>query len=1073
MKLSVFLCGLITASAASAQSPSEPAPARLLRYPHIQGDKIAFVHGGDLWTASAGGGVAHRLTSFDDGLELFPRISPDGNWVAFSGEYSGTRQIYVVPYAGGEPRQVTFYPDVGPMPPRGGYDHLPYDWTPDGKHILVRANRTPYGKRVGRYFLVDPWNGGLEQALPIPEGGPVSLSPDGRKLAYNIISREWRTWKRYRAGRAQDVFVYDLDANTVEQITDFEGTDNFPMWLGDRIYFASDRTGTLNLYRYDLETEATTQVTNFTDFDVLFPSRGDSGVIFESGGFLHVMDRATERVRKLDIVLGDDKPWMRPVWKEGSKRFGDFAPSPSGKRVLVEYRGDIFSAPKQKGEVRNITRTPLRREHDPMWSPDGKTISYLAEAGDDYELFVRDVVTGDETQLTRGNGAWILGHDWTADSSRIVFTDKKNRLMAVEVQSATVTELDRGSEGQIREWEIAPDSNWLTYVKTSRNGFTSIWLCSIADPQPVKVTTDHYRDGSPSFDPEGRYLYFVSSRDYEHDGYEFESRLYALLLRRDVEHPLAPESDEEGVGAEVSLDDVTAEEASTEDEPSAWSIDLDGIESRLVTLPGSPGRYRGLVGVEGGLLFHEGGNLHRYDLEERESSEVLEGVGGFVVTPDRSQLFYRHRGNLCYAKAKSGQKAGADTVALDGLRVRVVPQDEWKQMYADAWRIMRDWFYDPQMHAVDWRAMREKYAPLVAHASHRSDLDFLISEVIGELNCGHTYVTSGELPAVERVPVGLLGCEFERDGDAYRIAKIFPGENWVERTRSPLTEPGLDVKIGDYLVAIDDHDVRAPATPYHFLENTVGHQVTLLVNDRPEREGARAVVVEPIESEVDLRNLEWTRRNAEIVAELSGGRIGYVHVPNTAIDGHRELFENFRPQARVVEAMIIDDRYNGGGFVPDDMAFALGKPVLNYWARRDAELTTTPRYAFEGPMTMLINGYSSSGGDAFPFYFRKLGLGKLIGKKTWGGLVGYSGSPRLVDGGGLAVPSFAFVNTDGEWDVEAVGVAPDIEVFDDPTMIQAGREPVLEAAVQHLLDELERRSPPERPAVPAGPDRRR
>ncbi len=1072
----IAIAAFVLAPTILAQTPEPEAEARLLRYPHMQGDKIAFVHGGDIWTASANGGTAHRITSFDDGLELFPRISPDGNWVAFSGEYSGTRQIYLVPYSGGEPRQLTFYPDVGPMPPRGGYDHLPLDWTPDGKHILIRANRTPYGKRVGRYFLVDPWNGGLETPLQIPEGGPASLSPDGRKVAYNIISREWRTWKRYKAGRAQDVFLYDLDTNTVEQITDFAGTDNFPMWLGNRVYYTSDRAGgTLNLWRYDVGSKQTTQVTNFTDWDVLFPSRGAGGVIFEAGGHLHVMAEGTEAVRKLAIRLGDDKPWLRPVWKDGKRGFGGFAPSPSGKRCLVEFRGEIFSAPKEHGEVRNLTRTPNRRERSPDWSPDGKTITYLAEAGDDYELFARDAASGEERQLTNSTGAWILDYAWSPDSKRIAFSDKRNRLMVLDVASGSLHEVDRGAERGISQWSFSADSHWMTYVKRSVNGFNSVWISSVDDPKPTRVTTDRYRDNSPTFDPKGRYLYFASARDYKHDGYEFESRMYALTLRRDVEHPLGPRSDEEEIAADAEEDDEAPEEeqpAEEEEDDDRWAIDLDGIADRIVALPGSPSSYRGLVAVEKGLLFSEGGKLRHFDLEARESKVVLDLARGFVLTPDQKQLFYRHSGNLCYAKVSPGQKLGKDKVRLDGMRVRIVPRDEWAQMYGDAWRIMRDWFYDPRMHAVDWLAMRAKYAPLVAHASHRSDLDFLISELIGELNCGHTYVNSGELPSVERVPVGLLGCEFEVVEGAYRIQRIYPGENWNERTRSPLTEPGLDVKEGDFLVAIDDHDVRAPRTPFHYLENTVGRDVTLLVNDTPTREGARSVVVKPIASELGLRNLAWTRRNLELVTKLSNGRIGYVHVPNTAIDGHRELFKHFRPQARVCEAMIIDDRYNGGGFVPSDMAFSLGQPVLNYWARREAQLDTTPQFAFEGPMTMLINGYSSSGGDAFPYYFRKLGLGKLIGKKTWGGLVGYSGSPRLLDGGGMAVPSFAFVNVDGEWDVEAVGVAPDIEVFDDPSMIQAGREPVLEAAVEHLLRELETRKPAARPPTPAGPDRR-
>ncbi|MCA8958585.1 MAG: PDZ domain-containing protein, partial [Planctomycetes bacterium] len=759
------------------------------------------------------------------------------------------------------------------------------------------------------------------------------------------------------------------------------------MWLGDRIYFTSDRTGTLELFRYQLSDKTTTQVTRFGGFDVLFPSRGRGGVIFECGGALHVMDEGTEQLRQLDITLADDRPWLRPTWHDGSKAFGSFAPSPSGKRVLVEFRGDVFSVPEQHGQAQHLTRTPKRRERQPEWSPDGTHQSYLAEVGDDYELILRDPASGAERQLTRGTGAWILGYAWSPDSRRIVFTDKGNRLQVVDVASGTTTHLDSGSEAVPTSVEWSADSQWLSYVKLGRNGFHSVWLCEATErPAPLQVTSDEFDDASPTFDPDGRYLYFTSARSYRHDGFRFERQLFALLMRRDVANPLAPRDDTEpGPGASKPEKPSKKEKEPSKDaKPARWRIDREGLAERLVRLPGAAGDYGALSGVADGLLFAKGGGLHRYDVKKRKTESVLPGVTRYRLAHDRKQLLYRHGGALCRAKVAPGQKAGAEKIPTDGVRVRVVPQEEWAQMYADAWRIMRDWFYDPRMHAVDWPAMRAKYAPLLQHASHRSDLDFLLGELIGELNCGHTYVSPGESPRVPRVPVGLLGCEFAQAGKHYRIASIFAGENWDERTRSPLTEPGVDVREGDFVLAIDGRDLSAPQSPYALLENTVGRQVELLVNARPERTGARRVVVRPIASESGLRYLAWVARNRALVDKLSGGRIGYVHVPNTAIDGHRELFRGFRPLARVKQALIIDDRYNGGGWIPDRMAMALGQPVLNYWARRGSELGTTPGFAFEGPRAMLINGYSSSGGDAFPFYFRKLGLGKLIGKRTWG-----------------------------------------------------------------------------------------
>jgi tricorn protease len=1098
--MAALLAAALLTLTASAQAGQDEA--RLLRFPHIQGEKIAFVYGGDIWTASSRGGDARRVTSFDDGFELFPRISPDGEWIAFSGEYSGARQIWLVPYDGGVPRQLTHYPDVGNMPPRGGYDHLPIDWSPDGQRLLIRANRTPYGQRVSRYFWVDPFGGGLEEPLQIPEGGPASLSPDGTKLAYDIISREWRTWKRYRAGRAQDVWIYDLAADTVEQITDFDGTDNFPMWLGERIYYTSDRTGTLNLYRHDLASGESTPVTSYTDFDVLFPSRGAGGLIFQKGGHLHVMDAGTEEVRQLDIVLSDDRPWLRPVWKDGEDGgLGSYDVSPSASRVVVEFRGDLFDVPAEKGRAKNLTRTPERRERDVEWSPDGKTISYMAEVGDDYELFLRSMVDGSERQVTDGTGAWILQASWSPDSESMLIADKANRLSVLDVESGALREIDSSSENTIRGASWSGDSSWLTYLKTSLNGYDSVWIAPVeGEGEPVQVTTDHYDDGAAVFDPGGDYLYFASWRDFQFGDRSFEARLYALLLREDVESPLALENDveeateeedeeeaaeedsdgaeaedgESGEGddeAEAEDGDEGEDEEDEEEEEEPLQIDLDGLAERLVALPGDSGSYFNMEGVEGGFLFVEGGDLQKYSVEDREAETILEGVGGYMLTPDGKKLLYRHRRNLAIAKVSPGQKAGKDPLPMDGVRVKITPRTEWAQIYTDAWRIMRDWFYDPAMHGVDWRAMREKYRPLVDHVAHRDDLDFLLGELIGELNAGHTYVTSGESPSVARVPVGVLGCDFEQDGSRYRIAKIFKGRPWNSGEGSPLAEVGVDAAVGDYLISIDGEDVTTADDPYRHLENKVGDQVVLGLAAAADGADVRDVVVRPIRSEQTLRYLDWVESNRQRVEELSGGRIGYVHVPNTSFQGHRELWEGFTPQARVKQAMIIDDRYNGGGFIPFDMINSIAAPVLNYWSRRGTQPAPTPSTGFDGPMAMLINGYSSSGGDAFPFYFRKLGLGPLIGKTTWGGLIGYSGSPRMIDGGGLAVPAFSFINTEGEWDVEAVGVAPDIEVFDDPTLIQAGREPTLEAAVQYLLEELERNPAPARPATPAGPQR--
>ncbi|MEZ6197585.1 MAG: PDZ domain-containing protein [Planctomycetota bacterium] len=1070
--LSILLGVILLATVLRAQDEGD---ARLLRFPHVQGDRVAFVRGGDIWTVPLAGGVARRVTSFDEGFELFPRISPDGSTIAFSAEYAGSRQIYVVPYEGGVPRQLTWYPDVGPMPPRGGYDNLPLDWTPDGKKILVRMNRTPYGQRVGRYFLVDPGGVGLETPLEIPEGAAATFSPDGRRLAYSVISREWRTWKRYRAGRAQDVWIYDLDRHEATRLTDFAGTDNQAMWLGDRIYFTSDRNGTLNLWCHDLATGKQRAVTKYADYDVLFPSRGANGIAFERGGRLWFMHAGTEEVREIPVRIADDRPFQRPVWHEGAKNPGEHALGPKGKSALVEFRGEIFEVPTAEGEARCLTNSPDRRERSPGWSPDGRWMSWLAEAGDDYELFLRDRATGEERQLTRDSGAWILGYSWSPDAKWLAVWDKANRLRALEVETGAWREIDRADEGGLGSVRWSATSDWLAWCKTGENRLRDVWLARLEDPRPVRVTSPRWSDDAVAFDPEGRYLYFSSARDFVYGDLGFEERIYALLLRPDVVSPLAPRREVEPLPGEGEKKGKKGEETDKGDADATarLEIELEGLADRLVALPMSSGRYGGLLATAAGPLVVVDGKLQRYSLEERKAETVLEGVRGYTPDATVTRFLYRHQGGIAMAETKPGQKAGKNALDLSELRVRVEPPVEWSQMYRDAWRIMRDWFYDPKMHRVDWVAKRERYAPLLAHMSHRSDLDFLLGELVGELNAGHTYIQPGDGPSVARVRNGALGCELEVADGRYRIARLFRGENWNADARNPLTEPGVDAREGEFLLAIDGVPLAANENPYRRLEGRADRPVRLTLGPGPGEEGAREVVVRPIASEVQLRYVDWVERNRRLVDELSGGKIGYVHVPNTSVEGHRRLFEGVRALAREKQAILVDDRYNGGGFIPDRMVQALGSRVLNYWSRRDAELYATPEFGFNGPMCMLINGYSSSGGDAFPYYFRKSGLGPLIGQTTWGGLVGYSGSPRLVDGGGLAVPSFAFVNDDGAWDVEAVGVAPDIEVLDDPGAIVAGREPMIERGVAHLLEEIARRAKIVRPPVPDGPDRDR
>jgi len=1054
---------------------------RLLRFPHIHGNTVVFTYDGDLYTAPLAGGEAKRLTSHE-GLELFARFSPDGRWIAFSGEYAGTRQVYVIPSTGGTPKQLTFYPDVGPMPPRGGYDHLVLDWTPDGSKIMVRANRTPFGERVGRYYLVDPVNGGLEVPLEIPEGASgATFDPSGTKLAYNIKSREWRHWKRYRAGRQQDVWTYDLAKHTSERITTESSTDNFPLWVGDEIYFVSDRDAEekLNLWAYDTGSGAKSQVTTFAQYDVMWPSRGVGGIVFENGGYLYHLDPATKESRKLSISVIGDFPHTAPYFKTVSDDVESFDISPSGKRVVFVARGELFTVPAENGNIRNVSETPAHRERGVTWSPDGKWISFFSDAAGNYDLYVMPSDRSAEpARLVTGEAVWMDGVQWSADSKWIAWSDNTNRLRAMDVASKRLVEIDQTRTGALNDFSWSKDGKWIAFTKNGENAMSSIWLYSFDSGQKTRVTSGMTDEGSPAFDPEGRFLYFVSARDFNFSfggSSNFRSRIYATALQSDYGHPFPPRSDEEPAVVGGEPEEEEAEEGGEEPGDEAMTVDMDGLGDRIMPLPGlDPGSYFGLIPTEDGLLYFSGGTLHKYSLEDRESEEIIARIQGFAITPDRKKLVYRSGGSdFGIVDVQPGKKNDAGRLDLDGMALHIDPKVEWAQIYHDAWILMRDWFYDPGMHGVDWEAMYDRYLPLIPHVAHRTDLDYVITELIGELNVGHAYSNATpEQPSVDRVDVGLLGAEFEADGDRYRIANIFPGENWHEQYRSPLTEPGIDISEGDYLIAIDGAEVTTAENPYAFLVGKAERTVEVTVNDRPSPQGARSYTVRPISSELGLRYQEWVAKNAALVDSLSGGRIGYIHLPNTSTPGFRELYEGWQP-LHMKEALILDDRYNGGGFIPEDMAFMVGAPLLNLWARRNLNLYTQPAVVHTGPKAVLINGQSSSGGDAFPYYFRKLGLGPLIGELTWGGLVGYSGNPGFVDGGNVIAPRFGFVDAEGNWAVEAEGVAPDpgFEVLDRPEEIAAGRQPIIERAVEHLLQKLEKPQY-KRPEKPTGPIRK-
>ncbi len=1061
------------------------SPSKLLRFPDIHGERIAFVHAGDIYVAPASGGTALRLTSHP-GRELYPKFSPDGNWIAFSGEYNGSRQVFVIPSVGGEPRQLTWYNDVGPMPPRGGTDNRVLDWTPDGRHIVVRMNRLGFDERAGQPYLV-PVAGGLETPMVVPESGGGMLSPDGSKFVYTPIDREFRSWKRYRGGRAQDVWIYDLDGNSTLQLTADRATNHQPMWVGNTIYFVSDRDDTiLNLYSISPQGGEPSKLTHFTDFDILWPSAGPDAIVFEKGGEIWRFDPASGQAAPVSIRVTGDTPDTQPRYVKGNEFIESFALSPGGERAVFGTRGEIFTVPAKHGEPRNLSRTPTAREHSVSWSPDGQWIAYLSDASGEYEIYLlAQDGSGEPRRLTTDGDIWRFRPVWSPDSGKLAFADKHQRLRILDIASGRITDADTGSHNEINQYRFAPDSRWLAYTKVNASGNSSIWLYSLADARARQLTGDETVDLDPVFDPKGRYLYFLSNRDYnlQFSAFEFNflyrdaTRIYAATLAADGPALLRPKSDE--VASNGNDKNNNGKNADERPVPPL-RVDFDGFNSRVIALAAPSGTYQGLSANDDGVFYVAiqpgpggpgggGGELRHLGLEADSKPEAVGRVeGGYALSADGKKLLLRRGSDFAIVDAKPKAEFDSSKLALDRMQIRIEPRHEWRQMYVDAWRIVRDWFYDPNMHGQDWNAIRAKYEPLVEHIATRSDLDYILQELAGEANAGHVYVQAGDETKVERRQGGLLGAELSQHSSGYvRIERIFPGENWQTQTRSPLTEPGVDIAEGEYILAIDKVSTRGVDNVYRLLENKANRVVELRVNNRPQEAGARDVLVRTTASETPLRYLDWVQSRRRLVDELSGGRIGYIHVPNTAAEGSREMFKGLNAYASK-DALIIDDRYNGGGFIPDRLIELLARQPLNYWKQRGLEPNATPFLSHRGPKAMLVNGLSSSGGDALPYYFQKLGLGPVIGTRTWGGLIGISGNPALADNGTVLAATFSFFDTEGRWAVEDIGVVPDIEVIDRPELIAAGRDPSIERAVQELLAALER-NPPRPIVVPPAP----
>lgn len=1079
MKRLVWLAGLCgLAISAHAQ-----IDARMLRFPDVSDSQITFVFAGDIWVAPKNGGTAHRLSS-PPGEELFPRFSPDGTQIAFSGNYDGNTDIYVVPVTGGMPMRITHHPMN---------DRL-LGWYPDGQSLLYASSMASGRQRFNQLYRVEA-EGGLPEKLPVPYGEVADLSPDGRMLAYTTRTRDFRTWKRYRGGMNPDIWLFDLGSYESENVTNNEANDSHPMWHGETLYYLSDAglNQRANLWAYDTRAKQHRQLTDFDDFDIHFPAIGPSDIVFEAGGRLFLMDLASENVREINIeVVTDEGPRQTRV-ENVADMIQNGGISPTGKRAVFEARGEVFTVPAEHGIIRNLTHASGSAERYPTWSPDGEWIAYWSDASGEYELTIQEADgTGEPQRLSDLGAGYRYRPYWSPDSKKLAFVDQTMKIHVFDRVSRKDSVIDQALDlfhGGLNGFQVSwsPDSRWIAYDRTTDQKTHAIFLYDTQTSQLHQLTSGYYGDAIPAFDPDGNYLYFLSNRSLQPSYSDLDNswvyvnttNVVAVPLRTDVASPLAPRNDEEGATDDEEEEDDEDDEKEEDDKANVKAkpvrIDLDGFESRLVVLPPSAGNYTDLYAASGKVVYRrrprtgageDASPIVFYDLEEREEKTVMDDADGFDLSADGKKLLVVSNGKFGIVDLEPEQTIETP-LRTSEMEMTVDPVAEWKQIFNDAWRLERDFFYDPAMHGVDWEAMRVRYGALIDDAATRWDVHYVLGELIAELNASHTYRGGGDTEDERERDAGLLGVDWERDGDAYRIAHIVDGAAWDSEVRSPLRQPGIDVDEGAYLLAVNGVPVDASKDPWAAFQGLADEAVVLTISDRPTMDGARKVLVETLnpQEETRLRHLEWIEGNRKKVEELSDGKVGYVYVPSTGLDGQTELVRQFMAQY-AKPALVIDERFNSGGQIPDRFIELLNRPPLAFWAVRDGQTWQWPPVAHFGPKVMLINGWSGSGGDAFPFYFKEAGLGPLVGTRTWGGLIGISGAPPLIDGGGVTVPTFRMFGPDGEWFPEGYGVEPDIEVIDDPTLMARGRDPQLERAVEVALERLET-TPPVNPPVPA------
>lgn len=1029
-----------------ALAQSAGTEMKLLRFPTVHGNTVAFVFGGDIWTSEMEGGLARKLTS-SAGSESWPRFSPDGKWIAFSGQYdSAMPSVYIMPAQGGSPKRLTFEP--APCNVTG--------WTPDGKVTYASSYG---GAFTGRLWKISP-DGGLPERTDLAEYTNGSYSPDGSTIAYNRNNSYAYNWRRYRGGTQGRICFYDFNAKKYWEAPAGREQNYWPMWVGEKVYYLSDKSsGNLNFWAYDTKSKGAKQVTEYDDGDIKNPSSDGQSIVFERNGSLSVLDIASGREKAVSIRVAGDDIMARPRFRRFADSIGTIDLSPSGKRMVVAARGDIYTVPAKTGETRNLTSSTKSREESPLWSYDGQTIYFLSDKSGENRLYTVPQMGGDIKEINTPKGHALTSFSFSPDGKKLTYTTVDHSLYVFDMASGTSDKVYTEAGGSGNSYDWSPDSNWIAYNQTERNLFASVNIYSLKDKTSKKVTEGYYNDTGVAFDLSGKYLYIISGRTYGANLGAFEiglfqtgvQRVYAMILSNEQTNPLFPAGDEEPV-----KDDGKKADPAKPDEKET-RIDFDGLDQRMIALPWGAGSYPFVLGVDNGVLSYADGNLVKFDMESRQPQTILGGVGQLAFNQKRTKFAYSAAGVYGIADLRPGVDANAGRVNLTDVAAMWNPRDEWAQIFWESWRYERDNYYDPKMLGLDWKAIGDKYAALLPYCSNRSDLTYLIGLMLGELGTGHSYTQPGETGyTAPNVPVGMLGADFESVGDHVRIRKVYKGLNFEADRRGPLGAPGVNVKDGDYLIAINGNPVSSKQGVSELLLDKVEKNVTLTVNDKPSAAGARKVSVRPVASEANLRYIDWVETNRAYVKKVSGGKIGYMHVPNTSQQGIIEFMKGFYSNSDA-EAFVIDERYNGGGWIPTFFIEFLMRQPQSVFRPRYGMDQDLANQSLVGPKCMLINEFAGSGGDMFPWLFKRNNLGPLIGTRTWGGLVGINGYSNAIDGGGVTAPAFGIFDRDkGEWIAENKGVDPDIEVDGRPDLIAQGKDPVLDRALEYLNGELKK-----------------